>query len=67
MGILAKVLVVMCPLVGPGVVGDECEDVEVRAATCQEGVVWARGWLPRGWVVVNVECREERRAEMRQK
>lgn len=53
-------LAMLCPVLGPGQFGDSCEDVEVRAATCQEAVGWLSGWMPAGWAVVAAECREER-------
>ncbi len=64
MGLLVVLTLLVCPA-GPAPGDYECDDMEVRARTCEEAAAWALGWVPPGFVVVAATCRDERRAEAR--
>jgi hypothetical protein len=42
-----------------GQLGDDCENLKIQARSCPEAVIWSRGWIPEGYVVVHAECIEQ--------
>jgi hypothetical protein len=59
--IAAVLIATLCPLIA-GQPADDCDTVEIRAQSCPHAAVWLAAWVPHGWSVVAVECREERHA-----
>jgi len=51
----------LCNIEGAGI-GDTCQEIEVRAASCQQAAQWARAWMPPKHVLVFGQCIEQRMA-----
>lgn len=52
-------IAIICPAVA-GQPADDCDDIEIRALSCPIAAAWLAGWMPPGFRVVSLDCKEER-------
>lgn len=52
-------IAIICPVFA-GQAADSCDDIEIRAQSCPIAAAWLAGWMPAGFRVVSVDCKEER-------
>lgn len=58
---LVLLSVLICD-VNAGVIGDDCDSLEIRAPSCEAAAVWAGAWVPSGKAIVLSRCVEQRMA-----
>lgn len=58
--LLVLLTMMVCDITENGQPGDNCTELEVRAANCRDAMRWAMQWVPPGHTILVPRCVQER-------